>query len=81
MDGQFDYINLATPEIHGRFLTKDFDRNFEYYSIESRGFLAKHILKKDGQLFIFNGSLIIYNTTGEYELWIRNGLVVDYFKK
>ncbi len=77
MDGQYDYIRMSTPELMGEFMTKDLDRNFENYSIESRGFLSKNILKKDGQVFNFNGPLTIYSHKGEYVLWIRNGLVVD----
>jgi hypothetical protein len=77
MDGQYDYIKISTPELMGDFMTKDLDRNYEHFTIESRGFLAKNVLKKDGQIFKFNGVLTIYSHQGEYTMWIRDGLVVD----
>lgn len=77
MDAQYDYIKVSTPELMGEFMTKDLDRNYENFTIESRGFLAKNVLKKDGQIFKFNGPLTIYAHHGEHTLWIRDGVVID----
>lgn len=81
MDGQYDYIELDTLDIKGEFMTKDLDRNLEHFTIKPEIFCDSGVLKKDNEIVNFNGSLTIYSNIGEFELWIRNGIVKDFIKK